>query len=110
MRQKLLRAVRATLLSVALTLSLTSGRSPEVFLAGERGPQPVRAQAPDISAQTTLYLPLVVRDFDPSYVSPFGIDMYGAVDAAEGVNQMQAAGSRWVTTSFLWSSVEPNPP
>ena len=110
MRQELLRAVRATLLSVALTLSLTSGRSPEVFRTGERGPQPVRAQASDILAQTTLYLPLVMRDFDPSYVSPFGIVMYGTVDAAAGVNQMQAAGSRWVATFLYWNSVEPNAP
>jgi hypothetical protein len=51
-----------------------------------------------------------MRDFDPSYVSPFGIDMYGAVDAAAGVTQMQAAGSRWVTTVLNWSSVEPNAP
>ena len=110
MRQKRLRIVSATILLVTLTLSLTSGSSPEAFLARERGPQPVSAQASDISAQTTVYLPVVMRDFDPSYVSPFGITMYDAVDAAAGLNQMQAAGSRWVTTFLYWNSVEPNAP
>ncbi len=110
MRQKRLRIVRAPILLVTVMLSLTPGSSPEAFLAAKRGPQPVWAEASDISAQTTLYLPLVMRDSDPSYVSPFGIDIYYAVDAPTGLNQMQAAGSRWVTTFFDWNAVEPNAP
>jgi len=110
MTQRRLRITGATILLAALMLRLTPGSSPEAFIVGERGPQAVWAKASSVSAQTTLYLPLVTRDFDPSYVSPFGIVMYGAVDAPAGLNQMQAAGSRSVTTYFHWSLVEPNAP
>jgi hypothetical protein len=98
------------LLCVTLAFGLTAGRSPEAFAAGARGLPLAQAQASQPSAQTTLYLPLVMRSFDPGYVSPFGIVMYDGVDAAAGINQMQAAGSRWVTTFFHWNSVEPNAP
>jgi hypothetical protein len=47
---------------------------------------------------------------DPAYVSPFGIDMYHVVSDAEGLPEMQAAGSRFVTTMLRWSDIEPNAP
>lgn len=56
---------------------------------------------------STVYLPLVVRDYDPSYVSPFGIVMYGNVDDSAGLQKMKEAGSRWVTTILDWSTIEP---
>ncbi len=55
----------------------------------------------------TLYLPLVARLYDPSYVSPFGVIMYGNVDEAEGLSNMRNAGTRWVTTMLHWSAIEP---
>jgi hypothetical protein len=59
---------------------------------------------------STIYLPLVMRYYDPSYVSPFGIIMYGNVDDGAGLQKMKEAGSRWVTTVLAWSAIEPNPP
>jgi len=59
---------------------------------------------------TSLYLPTVMRYYDPTYVSPFGIVMYENVDDAAGLAAMQPAGSRWVTTVFFWAFIEPNPP
>jgi hypothetical protein len=47
---------------------------------------------------------------DPAYVSPFGIDMYHVISDAEGLPEMQAAGSRFVTTMLRWSDIEPSAP
>lgn len=55
----------------------------------------------------TVYLPVVMRWYDPSYVSPFGIVMYGNVDEDAGLKKMQEAGSKWVTTMLFWSAIEP---
>lgn len=55
----------------------------------------------------TLYLPFVARDYDPTYISPFGIVMYGNVDDAQGLQKMRDAGSKWVTTMLEWSAIEP---
>ena len=87
------------------------------LLSGERGDaHPALAEGlatgngrSDI-AQTsayTIYLPLVVRNYDPSYVSPFGIVMYGSVDDAAGLQEMEDAGSKWVTTMLHWSTIQP---
>jgi hypothetical protein len=54
----------------------------------------------------TIYLPLVVRTYVPGYVSPFGIVMYGSVNDGAGLNEMDAAGSKWVTTVLNWSGIE----
>lgn len=56
---------------------------------------------------STVYLPLVARGYDPSYISPFGIVMYGNVDDRAGLQKMKEAGSRWVTTMLFWSAIEP---
>ena len=88
-----------------------------LLLSGERGDaHPALAEGlatgngrSDI-AQTsayTIYLPLVVRNYDPSYVSPFGIIMYGSVDDAAGLQMMKDAGSKWVTTMLHWSAIQP---
>lgn len=56
---------------------------------------------------TTVYLPLVMRWYDSSYISPFGIVMYGNVDDAAGLQKMRDAGSKWVTTILSWATIEP---
>lgn len=63
------------------------------------------SQAQEITQ--TIYLPLITRWYDPAYVSPFGIVMYGNVDEAAGLDKMQEAGSKWVTTVLDWSAIEP---
>jgi hypothetical protein len=60
--------------------------------------------------QPRAYLPVLFNNYDPAYVDPFGVIMYQGVTDAQGLPQMQAAGSRWATTMLFWSSIEPNPP
>ena len=59
------------------------------------------------SGNYTTYVPIAVRLHDRGYVVPFGTIMYGDVNDAEGLQVMREAGSRWVTTFFVWSTVEP---
>ncbi len=56
---------------------------------------------------TTVSLPLTMNGYDPANTHPFGIAMYGAIDAANGVTKMQAAGAERVTTILQWSVIEP---
>src|SRR5206468_4028920 len=67
---------------------------------------------PDAPAglENVVYLPLVLNNFDPTYVNPFGVIMYSGVNDSQGLPQMKAAGSRWVTARLTWSVIEPNPP
>jgi len=55
-----------------------------VVLAGAAGAMAPPAGVPEIHAQGefSLYLPAVFRGHDPSWVPPFGVTMYGAVDEA----------------------------
>ena len=39
---------------------------------------------------------------------PFGINMYGSIDDAAGLQEMTHL--TWVATSVFWSDIEPNPP
>lgn len=55
-----------------------------------------------------IYLPLSIHLFDPTYTNPFGVVMYGNVDAAHGLAHMQAAGAKRVTTFLDWGTVQPN--
>lgn len=55
----------------------------------------------------TVYLPLVERNYLAGYVSPFGIVMYDDVDDAAGLQKIEDAGSKWVTTMLHWSTIEP---
>lgn len=54
-----------------------------------------------------VYLPLVSRFHDSSYVNPFGVTMYGPVSNAAGLDVMRAAGARRATTSLYWDQIEP---
>lgn len=91
----------------ALLLLGESGAVPNRALASGRGPMEWREVSP--TSSYTLYLPVAMRQYDPSYVSPFGIVMYGNVNDAAGLQTMKNAGSEWVTTYFVWSEVEPSP-
>jgi hypothetical protein len=86
---------------LALTLLIVSGGKGRITEALADSAQLTR------QVTVTVYLPLVARDYDPTYVSPFGIVMYGNVDDANGVQKMQEAGSKWVTTILDWSPIEP---
>jgi hypothetical protein len=57
---------------------------------------------------STVYLPIVMREYDPSYIPPFGIVMYGDVNDASGLQKMKEAGSKWVTTILNWAAIEPS--
>lgn len=78
-------------------------------------PSPAQARGsagPEAPAGVTnypVYLPMVARNLFAGE-SPFGIAMYGGVNAASGLDHMQAAGSRWVTAFLIWNQVEPNAP
>lgn len=95
-----------------LTLGLAALAVTALFLVmGKDRQATATSRAPRPDAQTlthTVFLPALTRYYDPSYVSPFGIDMYGAVDDVSGLPQMQSAGSQWVTTMLHWSSIEPS--
>jgi hypothetical protein len=54
----------------------------------------------------TIHLPLAARTYVGGYVSPFGIAMYGNVGDGAGLDEMEAAGSAWVTTFLHWSRIE----
>ncbi|MEM2445714.1 MAG: beta-galactosidase [Candidatus Bathyarchaeia archaeon] len=60
-----------------------------------------------MQSTTSLYLPVVVRSFNPGWRSPLGITMYGPVNEAEGLTAMREAGARWVVTVLSWAAVEP---
>ena len=72
-------------------------------LSGLKG---IDARAGEL-ADSTVYLPLVMRDFPPPPPS-FGID-FGAIIPENGLNEMVQAGDYWVRRDGVdWASVEPN--
>ena len=112
MRQRQL-VRRSQSLAIALVLGGLAVFTLLVLLTGSATRSIVAAGKPQVasaiagSGSYTTYLPLAARWYDPGYVSPFGIVMYGQVDDARGLQTMADAGTRWVTTSFPWSAVEP---
>lgn len=62
----------------------------------------------NLTAQTStnIYLPMLINGYDIVRNSPFGIDMYGPVDQARGLAQMQAAGAKRVVTVLDWGTIE----
>ncbi|MBN1580640.1 MAG: hypothetical protein JXA89_08040 [Anaerolineae bacterium] len=84
------------------------------FLGIESGIHPISVVGNDPNLQNTrtadgftVYLPLVTNWHDPAYVLPFGVTVYSDVGEPQGLPEMQAAGSKWITTRFNWSEVEP---
>lgn len=94
---------------VSLVLGLGVAAAPTVT-----GPVIESTLPPDrleaMTLTTVVYLPYLTRDYLPGYVSPFGIIIYDNVDDGAGLNEMQTAGSRRVTTMLHWSTIEPQAP
>jgi len=58
----------------------------------------------------TIYLPLVIRNYDPEYLPPFGIEM-GAITDANGLQQAREAEMKWVRYNAIrWDVVQPDGP
>lgn len=56
----------------------------------------------------TLFLPLVVRNYDPPVPTIFGVQMYGALNTpSAGLTLTQEARVYWVRWPLAWSAVEP---
>jgi len=103
----------------ALTFSLLLGGLAAVALFLTAWGAPAASQPPLILSESkeetgidhtsfyTVHLPLAMRWYDPAYVSPFGIVMYGSVSDAGGLQEVKAAGVKWATTSLSWSAIEP---
>lgn len=101
MRTRILIAIGVAILAAALILIGVDKRQ-----AVAASIQPARL-AREQQMTHTVYLPSVMRYHDPTYVSPFGAVMYGNVDDAAGLQRMQDAASRWVTTMLHWAAIEP---
>ena len=91
------------LAAAALVLVFLIGRGEEQAVASYEHP----ARFLQATTSVTVYLPLVARNHLPGYVSPFGFISYGNVDDTVGLQKMQDAGSKWVTTMLNWSDIEP---
>jgi hypothetical protein len=85
--------------AAACTASQTEAAAPRLVAASSA-----------TTATTAIHLPLVARYFDRHYVYPYGVATYDGAGPAQGLVEMEAAGSRWVTTVLYWAAVEPNPP
>ena len=90
------------LASLAVLLLLGVGRgSQQLVSATHDGPAwQMRVLTP------TLYLPVVEREYDAEYVSPFGVAMYGDITDTTGLQVMKEAGSKWAVTALQWSTIE----
>lgn len=79
-----------------------------------RAPARLAAAEPPLSPATvvtkTVHLPFLARDFERHYVYPYGVATYDGASPAQGLVEMEAAGSRWVTTVLYWAAIEPNAP
>ena len=99
--RKILTAIGSAVLGIVLLLAAGKEVWAVVSTTDQRPSWHTQEQT------STVYLPFVARRYDPTYVSPFGIVMYGQVDDASGLQAMEDAGSKWVTTMLLWSDIEP---
>jgi len=98
--KKLLIAIGLAALATA-SLFLISGKERPAAATDER------LTRPTWELTHTIYLPWVARHHLLGYVPPFGIVMYGNVNDAAGLQTMENAGSKWVTTKLSWSAIEP---
>lgn len=107
---------RLVLLSIPLGIMLVVMLTGYLMLSAEKPVAPAMPETPNLSTSPlgvqaastdTLYLPLTVKYYDPSYVSPFGISMFGALDDSTGLGKMRGAGARWAMTNLSWRDVQP---
>jgi hypothetical protein len=88
-------------ISAALCIMTTKGRALEA---------PKVALEPDSSnvVTHTAFLPLAFSRFDPSLgTPPFGVQMYGPLDASTGITYAVDVGASWVRANIFWSTIEP---
>jgi hypothetical protein len=82
-----------------------------VLIIGGEGQQSMAThRQPEAGPQVmthTISLPLVTRDHFASDTLPFGIVMYSAVNDSAGLQKMEDAGAKWVTTRLNWAAIEP---
>ena len=88
-------------LITGLILAPLSRSGSYLFAAGPAGKSP----APQTFAYQ-VFLPHAGRTIGA--LNPYGIVMYGAIDAANGTQKMQAAGATWVTALLDWGTIEPS--
>lgn len=107
-RKSELAGISLAVLAMVMALLMLGGEQrtmavywPPVSAALEPAPAPQEMSH-------TVSLPIVVRRHDPSYLSPFGVVMYGAVDDAAGLQEMKRGGARWAATVLSWLTIEPN--
>jgi hypothetical protein len=60
------------------------------------------------SGPFTVHLPAVMKYYDPDWVSPFGVTMYGAITDTTGLKQVREVGMKWITTMLSWRDIEPS--
>ena len=102
MRQgRLLAPAGLAVLAVLLLLGVLGG-SDQATAAAHQDPVWLT-----LEATHTLYLPLAANWYNPGYVSPFGVALYGDITNTTGLQVMKEAGSKWTVTALYWSSIEP---
>ncbi len=79
---------------------------PQITQAAVSSHAPAGLQATDAY---TVYVPLIAAWYDPTYVNPFGVTMYGSINDNAGLQIVADAGARWATTSLSWAAIEPTP-
>lgn len=104
-----MRLLRSALLfQLALALTMLVGRSPQPSAAADRA-APIAPAASPAALSYTAYLPYSLRQYDPSYINPFGVVMYNGVDQYNGLQQLRDAGARRVVTTLDWNTIESTP-
>lgn len=98
---RLMAPVGLAALAVLLLLGVGRGSQRPASATNDRPAWQMRVLTP------TLYLPVVQREYDAEYVSPFGVAMYDNVTDTEALQIMEDAGAQWVVTMLYWSRVEP---
>jgi hypothetical protein len=57
---------------------------------------------------STVFLPMVASRYDPSLVTPpFGVQMYGRLNANTGITYAVDVGASWVRAPVSWKLIEP---
>ena len=104
----LLAAISLAVLAVVIALLMLGEEQQTMAFHQQSTPWSQESSSSTQELTHTVFLPIAVRNYDRSYLPPFGIVMYEAVDDAAGLQEMKNAGVKWVTTILYWSAIEPN--
>jgi hypothetical protein len=79
-----------------------------LLIGGEEQPTMAVGRPADWMSELahTVRVPLVMESYGAPKPSPFGVVMYTPLDDRGGLEEMQNAGAKWVTTSLNWSYIE----